>query len=117
MFKNLTPHAINILSDEKVTETGNGKMLEFNEMTIEPSGTVARCSVHRAQVETIDRVVINKTVFGEVTGVPSPEKGVYLIVSSLVAQALVGRSDILIPDDTVRDNEGRIIGCRALARI
>lgn len=40
-----------------------------------------------------------------------------LIVSRLVAEACPERDDLVVPDDTVRDDAGRIIGCRALARV
>lgn len=42
---------------------------------------------------------------------------VLFIVSRVVAEAAKDRDDLLIPDDVARDEEGRVIGCRALARI
>lgn len=45
-----------------------------------------------------------------------PRRG--YIVSSVVAQAVAGtRDDVLVPDDLVRDEQGRVIGARALARV
>jgi adenine/guanine phosphoribosyltransferase-like PRPP-binding protein len=41
---------------------------------------------------------------------------VVYLVSNIVAQA-VRRDDVLIVDDIVRDGEGRILGCRAFARV
>lgn len=94
---NLTPHAINLMPDG-----ADGHII-----TILPSGTVARCNTRRAQTGAI-----------VVAGLPEPQKDVYYIVSSLVAQAVLWkRDDVLIVDDTVRDNEGRIIGAQALAQI
>jgi len=55
--------------------------------------------------------------FSEVEGLPEPKENTYYIVSALVAGAAKNRNDLLIPNDTVRDEEGRIIGCRSLARI
>lgn len=109
---NLTPHAINLMPDGK-----DGQIV-----TIPPSGTVARCTTRRIPVDTIEvdgiSVPINHTEFGEVTGLPEPQEDVYYIVSSIVAQAVRWeRDDVLIVDDTVRDDEGRIIGARALAEI
>ncbi len=107
---NLTPHAINIVD-------ADGSAL----LTVAPSGTVARCATAREVVGSIvmdnAAISVNRTVFGAVQGVPDPAPDAYYIVSSLVAQALPDRQDLLIPDDTVRDAEGRIIGCRALARV
>lgn len=56
---------------------------------------------------------------GPVEGLPEPDPAcrVRYIVSRVVAEAARGRADLLIPDDTVRDEQGRIIGCRALARL
>jgi hypothetical protein len=98
---NLTPHAINLVGD--------------NPLTIAPSGTVARCAVTRQQVGAVDGIPVNHTAFGEVTGLPVARTGTYYIVSALVAQACPDRADLLITDDAVRDDAGRIVGCRALA--
>lgn len=99
MLINLTPHAINIIDGP----------------TLPPSGTVARCAVTRQQVGTVDGVTVNSTRFGAVDGLPAPAAGTYYIVSALVAQACPDRTDLLITDDAVRDDAGKIIGCRALA--
>lgn len=101
MIVNLTPHTINVLGD--------------NPQNFPPSGTVARCAVTRQQVGTVDGVPLNRTVYGDVTGLPAPQPGTYYIVSALVAQAVPDRTDVLITDDAVRDDQGRIVGCRALA--
>lgn len=102
---NLTPHAVNLIASEAIT--------------LPPSGMVARCAVERTQVGTIEvdgiEIPVNKTSFGEVTGLPKPVEGIIYIVSALVAQA-AKRDDVLMVDDTVRDEQGRIIGARALAR-
>lgn len=105
---NLTPHAINLLVDGK-------------EIVIQPSGTIARAATNRKRVGTIRidgvDVPINQTVFGDVTGLPDPEPDTVFIVSMLIAQAVPHRDDVFIVDDTVRDQEGRIIGAKALAKV
>lgn len=102
---NLTPHDINIIGEI-------GEVVQ----TFPASGELARCSVSREQVDAINSVPVNRTVFGEVTGLPEQQEGVVYIVSALVAQA-TKRDDVLIPDDAVRDEQGRIIGCKAFARV
>ena len=117
---NLTPHAIHMVNmDNEII------------LTIPRSGQVARCETRRVMTGkihitydndigelSITTFPINKTEYGQVTGLPEPKAGTYYIVSSIVAQAVKGvRDDVLIVDDTVRDNEGRIIGARALARV
>ena len=103
---NLTPHVINVLNEDNT-------LLK----AIEPSGVVARCSTCREEAGKIDGIPVNRTSFGVVSGLPGPEPGTYYIVSALTAQAVPNRADVLVTDDAVRDQEGRIIGCRALAHI
>ena len=55
--------------------------------------------------------------YTDVDGLPAPEEGVHLVVSLLTAQAAPERTDLLVPVGQVRDDSGRIIGCRGLARL
>jgi hypothetical protein len=108
---NLTPHPLCLMPGGPEGPT----------VTIPPSGIVARCATSRVQVDTVSldgvTVPVNKTEFGEVTGLPDPQEGTIYIVSSLVAQAVPDRQDVFIVDDAVRDEQGRIIGARALAHV
>jgi hypothetical protein len=100
---NLTPHTVTI------------RGLRFP-----PSGTIARC------VEVIEdrgyisvggfSVPIIAKRFGQVEGLPDPEPGVLYITSALTAQVAwaAGRTDVACPGDPVRDDEGRIVGAKAL---
>jgi hypothetical protein len=105
---NLTPHEIALVRGE-------------TRLVVPPSGTVARAATIRQQVAVLDvdgvDVPVNRVVFGQVENLPGPTEGVWYIVSSIVAQALPERQDLLVPDDTVRDESGRIIGARALAHV
>ena len=105
---NLTPHSINLLVDDK-------------EIIIPPSGTIARAATQRKQIGAIKidgvDVPVNKTVFGDVVGLPDPKPDTIFVVSMLVAQAVPHREDVFIVDDTVRDDEGRIVGAKALAHV
>lgn len=85
------------------------------------SGQVARCSEEREGVGRVTtdsgvEIPVNRVFLGEVTGLPAPQPGVAYIVSRVVAEAARGRDDLFIVDDTVRDEQGRIVGARALAR-
>ena len=108
---NLTPHPLNLMPE------GPDRPM----VTIPPSGLVARCAVDRVQVDTITvdgiAVPVNQTRFGEVSDLPDPQPDTIFVVSALVAQAVPDRQDVFIVDDAVRDEQGRIIGCRALAHI
>lgn len=103
-FVNLTPHTVTITG-------ADGTVL----LTVAPSGTVARCAVSTRIVDVIDGIEIRENVFGEASGVPEPQKDTYYLVSRLVATAC-NRSDLLVPDGAVRDEQGRIIGCTGLSR-
>ena len=108
---NLTPHALNLMPGGPTGPV----------VTIPPSGQVARCAVDRVQVDTVTvdgvSVPVNCSLFGMVTGLPDPQPDTIYVVSTLVAQAVPYRQDVLIVDNAVRDDQGRIIGARALAHI
>ena len=105
MLVNLTPHAV-------VAEHDDG-----TSRTYPPSGALARCAVTRAQIGVVDGVPVYRATFGAVEGLPPPADGTHYIVSRLVAEASRDRADLLVPDDTVRDAEGKIVGCRAFAAV
>ena len=105
-FVNLTPHVVTIVA-------GDGTVLR----TIEPSGTLARVSAHTVTIGDVDGIPVTTTEFGEVEGLPEPSEGTSFIVSSIVAQRVSGRTDVYIPNESVRDERGRIVGCRSLGRI
>lgn len=109
---NLTPHAVNL------------KPVNGGEVVVEPSGTMARCSSERKIIGEIEvaegvKIPLTQVVLGEVSGLPAPEEGTIYIVSLHVANRVArgGRTmDILVPDESIRDADGKIVGCRALAR-
>mgnify|MGYP003092115823 FL=1 len=59
--------------------------------------------------------------FGATEDLPAPEDGIYYIVSVITANAAKaeGRttSDLVITADPVRDDSGRIIGCKRFALV
>ncbi len=110
---NLTPHSINLVTDD-------GDEL----LTIEPSGTVARVSQDTKPLATFDfdgvDVPITHNTYGDIEGLPAPSYDTQYVVSNMVAQAVSRRghrNDILVPNESVRDESGRIIGCKSLARV
>lgn len=103
---NLTPHSISFLSEDNSVLA-----------TVEPSGTIARASQTRDRVSEVNGIPVNRCSYGAVTGLPDPQPETIYLVSALTAQACRDRNDVFIMDDAVRDENGRIIGCRAIARI
>ncbi len=100
---NMTPHPINIIKEGQPTKTIpiSGKLIRLKTSTI------------LTGVE-VNGVRLSKTVFGEPEGLPKEVEGTYIIVSQLVKSALPQRSDLLVPAEVVRDNQGHILGCRSL---
>ena len=103
---NLTPHRIDFV-------TADGSPL----MSIEPSGIIARVSVKTETIGEVAGIPVTKSVYSDVVDLPAPQDGTIYVVSSLVAQRCVGRNDIFIPNESVRDSEGKIIGCKSLGKI
>lgn len=108
---NLTPHTLHFLNEK-------------NELilAVPPSEIAARCAVQRQKAGEVtsftgNAIPVNRTVFGAVEGLPEPQEDSVYVVSAIVAQAVPDRQDVFIVDDAVRDEQGRIIGARALAHI
>ena len=107
---NLTPHTITLLDSHD------------QPLLLIASSGVARVS---AQTTVIGSYFINgtevprtHTVYGQIEGLPDPTHGVIYIVSGMIVSALasqgIHRDDVVVPGMQVRDNQGRVIGCRSL---
>lgn len=97
---NLTPHSITI-----------------GAITIPGTNTPARCDTITEPFYVQDcPVPVVRQSFGDVHGLPDPAPSTIYIVSMPVAQA-VGRSrdDVFVPGEQIRDETGRIVGCRSIA--
>lgn len=103
LFVSLLPHKISVICSDGTVRV------------IAPSGAVARCSVTDEIVDVIDGMYITQQRFGEVIGLPKPERGVAFIVSRMVAAAVPERHDLYIPGPLIRDTEGVVIGCNGLS--
>lgn len=105
---NLTPHDINILKEGKTI------------LVLPRSGTIARVIEHNTQADAlnIDGVAVPMQIkdYGTPIDLPDPVDNVYYVVSLLTAQTS-GRQDLLIVADSVRNEQGQIIGCTGLARL
>lgn len=106
---NLTPHPINFL------DAGNRAILTV------PSSGVARAAQSRETIGWVEldgmTLPVTRSKFGAVEGLPAEQDDVIYVVSALTAQAVPEREDVFIVDDSVRDENGRIIGVRGLAHV
>ncbi len=104
-FINCTPHPIQLLDSD------NNLMISL------PKGEVIpRLSQSTKQVDVVNGISITETQFGETQDLPESQDGVLLIVSRLVLSANPNRTDLVVPNELVRDGSGNIIGCKSLAR-
>lgn len=107
MLKNLTPHEVKIYKL-------NGTTPDLD-VVIEADGAVARVSCEYIKVDKkVDGIDLYRPVFGEATGLPDYEEGVYLLVSAMVREALPLRSDLVSPGQLLRNDKGEVIGCLGL---
>lgn len=102
---NLTPHDVNFVDND-------GNIVR----TVKPSGVVARRSVETIVIGEIDGIQVTESVFSDIENLPEEAEDTIYIVSSLVAER-AKRPDVYIPNESVRDSNGRIIGCKSLGRI
>jgi len=104
-IRNFTPHTVNLV------EQDGRELLSFE------SEGIARCSV---DTEAFGYVIaengltidLTRSVMGNVEGLPKEQEDTLLIVSRVVAEAVKGvRSDCVIPNESVRNDKGQIVGC------
>lgn len=136
---NCTPHDVVIVVDvvigDYISSDDTEVVPEF--YVIEKSGIIPRLKEVQKKVDTIRTTATRKDEipenghdhgwnihidimeksFNNVEGLPEPKENTLYIVSALVAGACKNRDDLVVPNDTVRDDQGRIIGCRSLAKI
>ena len=127
-IRNLTPHNIVIYDEADCTPFKCGSYTPrtgARPLAVLASEGVARAATSEKAVGVVKfdglSVPVLKSEYGKPVGLPEPEKGVYLIVSALTAQAAAraGRatSDLLVIAHSVRDAEGNILGCTRFATL
>jgi hypothetical protein len=64
----------------------------------------------------LNDIPVVRTRLGCPEGLPDPEDGVILIVSALIAEhhSVEHREDLAYPGEAIRDESGRVVGCRGL---
>ena len=102
---NKTPHAITLIGEK-------GEVI----LSIPSDGCPIRLTTKTVAAEPIEGVPTSSTEFGEATGLPDFQEGVYYVVSQLVKGAFPERKDLLVPAEMVRDASGNIVGCKSLGR-
>ena len=105
---------INLTQHEVVIDPGQAPAVR-----IPPSGSFARlierqqpCPALTVNGSSIPVIAVS---YGTIADLPEPQPGVGYIVSRLTAAARP-RSDVYFPLAEIRDETGRIVGCRALGQ-
>lgn len=107
-YVNLTPHSINIT-------TVNGGIMEI------PSSGLIRAKQELVSSEIIDDIEFAIYNYSEPIGVPEVlEDDTIYIVSKLALDACrehgIDTTNFVIPGEVIRDEDGRVIGCKSLSR-
>lgn len=122
----MTPHPI-VIIDIGCTEYDSrtrsyriktGESVKILREIPSETGGIPRCTSSEEDCAPVDGVPTISVKFGEIENLPDYTEGTFLIVSAIVANAAreCGRQDVLVPSRIVRDSEGKIFGCLALAR-
>ena len=129
---NATPHALVFFVEDAggpvagVVGFGRGRAAQFRQMAeLKPAGVVPRAATSKeaAGEVVVDGVSIpvDRTTYGEVENLPEPDGETTYVVSLLTAQAARAgcriTDDLLVVGETVRDADGKIVGCLGLGRI
>lgn len=105
---NKTPHPLNLVVDGR-------------NITIEPTLPPARVAENCKQIAILSvdgaDIAVTRKDYGEIENLPEPKPDTFYVVSALVAGRVPERDDVLITSNPVRDDSGRIVGCRELAHI
>lgn len=98
---NLTPHDIVLM------QPGGGTKV------YPASGKVLRVEEVEHSSGFLDDVPLYKKQFFEPKNVPDYEPATYYIVSAIVKAALPWRQDLVVPNESVRDDFGNVIGAKS----
>ena len=109
IFINLTPHPVVIMPEGAEART------------VPASGMVARIHETTRTAEDNDGFSWTIVELGGIDNLPDPAWYTIFIVSMPLAMTLtvmgIERPDVVYPYGQVRDDQGRIIGCRSLASL
>lgn len=104
---NLTPRAITLMRYD-------GTIIS----KIEPSGIVARVFERTWDTgEMIGEIPITENTYDYVWNLPEPEEGTVYIVSAVVTGRCRERCDVFVPNESVTDVNGKVVGYLSLARL
>lgn len=108
---NLTPHPVTILDDNKNRITDLPACHDPPRARVDKR-VVSEVCISDNNGRSHSLAIVHKD-FKKPYGLPRKERDVMYVVSVIVAQAS-DRDDLLVPN-TVRDQEGNILGCKSFS--
>jgi len=117
---NYTPHAINLIEDDSVTLTipKTGLVVRaVRQSIVDRKITVDGNDFEVRKVRFSEPILVNTLDQNEELPLPPVQEGVLMAVSAIAGNALMmaGRTDFVIVDGTVRNDDGMIIGATGFA--
>lgn len=121
---NLTPHPVTILSPECAEYNARTRSYQLKgepqvlfQLPADKALPLPRVSTEEVELSEVQGVPTISVQYGEIENLPEQEEGTFFVVSALAANAARerGRKDVLVPARMVREADGRIVGCLALA--
>jgi hypothetical protein len=100
---NLTPHKVVIMDDDQRV------IAEYP-----TAAQAARVKLDTKLVGYIGKTPLTYSHVLSVDGLPDEDTDHMYIVSQFIKATLRTRNDLLVPAGTVRNSNGRVIGCRSL---
>jgi len=121
MIVNLTPHPLHIYPQDTPDRIAVGSVAALRVLPPPAQHHPARLGHQVLSAERAhDGIPVEQVAFGVADGpvsdLPEPRPGTCYVVSLVVGLAAVHRDDLLVLHEYVRDLDGRVIGCRKLAR-
>ncbi|MGC4885732.1 hypothetical protein [Micromonospora sp. DT227] len=118
---NLTPHPVRIFAGDTPDRIEPGSVTPLRVVPVSKEHRPARLGQHVIGPDHLDLdVPVERVAYGaahhDVPPLPPPFPGTYYLVSLVVGLTAIGREDLLVCHDTVRDLDGCIIGVRKFAR-
>lgn len=104
LIVNKTPHTVYVYDDNTIL------LAEY-----QPDSVPVRIKADVQRIGDLAGIPLTSTVYGDLEGLPDEQSGVYYIVSGLVKAACPERKDLLVPSEQLRDEQGRVIGCKSFS--
>lgn len=116
---NMTPHVVTLIVDGVKVDFPSEGVIRASQKDVKVDEVVTDLKIGEAGSAGFTIPVFSST-FGAPEGVPAVLDGIY-IVSSLAFQSLkaagMPMEHFVVPSGTIRDESGKIIGCKGFARI